>query len=153
MPALSSRVRNITPSGKDGWEVHFEAMTRRQAGEPIIMLSVGDHDFHTPAETLALTLGAKLPARNLSMGWRANRANAITTGSAATSAPSWHAHDLFLTWTPDAGALAGLETARVDLRLNNLLDKDYHEHLADGVSGWELSAPGRGAVLAVSGSF
>jgi len=52
MPELSSRVAGITPSGKDGWEVHFEAMTRRQAGEPIIMLSVGDHDFHTPAETV-----------------------------------------------------------------------------------------------------
>ena len=51
------------------------------------------------------------------------------------------------------GALGQLQTARVDLRLNNLLDKDYHEHLSDGVSGWELSAPGRGAVLAVSGSF
>ncbi|MEO4000056.1 pyridoxal phosphate-dependent aminotransferase [Mesorhizobium sp. CAU 1732] len=52
MPDLSSRVSGITPSGKDGWEVHFEAMTRRQAGEPIIMLSVGDHDFHTPSETV-----------------------------------------------------------------------------------------------------
>jgi arginine:pyruvate transaminase len=52
MPRLSSRVRSITPSGKDGWEVHFAGMTRRQAGEPIIMLSVGDHDFHSPAETV-----------------------------------------------------------------------------------------------------
>jgi arginine:pyruvate transaminase len=52
MPTPSSRVSGITPSGKDGWEVHFEAMTRHQAGEPIIMLSVGDHDFHTPAETV-----------------------------------------------------------------------------------------------------
>ena len=52
MPKPSSRVSGITPSGKDGWEVHFEAMTRHQAGEAIIMLSVGDHDFHTPAETV-----------------------------------------------------------------------------------------------------
>ena len=52
MPTPSSRVSGITPSGKDGWEVHFEAMTRHQAGEPIIMLSVGDHDFDTPNETV-----------------------------------------------------------------------------------------------------
>ncbi len=52
MPELSSRVSEITPSGKDGWEVHFDAMIRREAGEPIIMLSVGDHDFHTPGETV-----------------------------------------------------------------------------------------------------
>ena len=52
MPASSSRLTGIIPSGKDGWEVHFAAMTRKQAGEPIIMLSVGDHDFDTPAETV-----------------------------------------------------------------------------------------------------
>ncbi len=52
MPASSSRLTGIIPSGKDGWEVHFAAMTRKQAGEPIVMLSVGDHDFDTPAETV-----------------------------------------------------------------------------------------------------
>lgn len=52
MPAPSSRIANIIPSGKDGWEVHFDAMTRHQAGEDIIMLSVGDHDFDTPSETV-----------------------------------------------------------------------------------------------------
>ena len=52
MPHPSSRISGITPSGKDGWEVHFAAMTRKQAGEDIIMLSVGDHDFDTPSETV-----------------------------------------------------------------------------------------------------
>ncbi|MDH6232634.1 arginine:pyruvate transaminase [Mesorhizobium soli] len=52
MPKPSARVSGITPSGKDGWEVHFEASTRKEAGEDIIMLSVGDHDFDTPAETV-----------------------------------------------------------------------------------------------------
>ena len=52
MPNPSSRISGIVPSGKDGWEVHFAAMTRKQAGEDIIMLSVGDHDFDTPTETV-----------------------------------------------------------------------------------------------------
>lgn len=52
MPKPSSRISGIVPSGKDGWEVHFTAMTRKEAGEPIIMLSVGDHDFDTPSETV-----------------------------------------------------------------------------------------------------
>lgn len=52
MPRPSSRISGITPSGKDGWEVHFAAMNRHQAGEKIIMLSVGDHDFDTPSETV-----------------------------------------------------------------------------------------------------
>jgi len=52
MPSPSTRISNIIPSGKDGWEVHFTAMTRQQAGEDIVMLSVGDHDFDTPKETV-----------------------------------------------------------------------------------------------------
>lgn len=52
MPSPSKRLSGILPSGKDGWEVHFEAMNRKQAGQPIIMLSVGDHDFDTPNETV-----------------------------------------------------------------------------------------------------
>ncbi len=52
MPKPSARLSGILPSGKDGWEVHFAAMNRKEAGEPIIMLSVGDHDFDTPTETI-----------------------------------------------------------------------------------------------------
>ena len=52
MPKPSARICAITPSGKDGWEVHFEAMERKEAGQDIIMLSVGDHDFDTPTETI-----------------------------------------------------------------------------------------------------
>jgi arginine:pyruvate transaminase len=52
MPLPSSRISGIVPSGKDGWEVHFEAWKRKHAGQPIIMLSVGDHDFDTPSETV-----------------------------------------------------------------------------------------------------
>jgi arginine:pyruvate transaminase len=52
MPTPSKRLEGIIPSGKDGWEVHFAAMNRKEAGEDIIMLSVGDHDFDTPSETV-----------------------------------------------------------------------------------------------------
>lgn len=52
MPKPSSRISGISPSGKDGWEVHFAALARFQNGEDILMLSVGDHDFDTPSETV-----------------------------------------------------------------------------------------------------
>ena len=52
MPSPSSRLSGIIPSGKDGWAVHFTAMGRKQAGEDILMLSVGDHDFDTPEATV-----------------------------------------------------------------------------------------------------
>ena len=52
MPKPSSRISGIVPSGKNGWEIHFAAMTRKQAGDRVIMLSVGDHDFDTPEGTV-----------------------------------------------------------------------------------------------------
>lgn len=58
MPNPSTRLTGIIPSGKDGWEVHFAAMTRRQAGEDIMMLSVGDHDFDTPSATVEACVAA-----------------------------------------------------------------------------------------------
>ncbi|TPI15958.1 pyridoxal phosphate-dependent aminotransferase [Mesorhizobium sp. B4-1-3] len=58
MPRPSKRITAIVPSGKDGWEVHFAAWTRKQAGEDIIVLSVGDHDFDTPSETIEACVAA-----------------------------------------------------------------------------------------------
>ncbi len=58
MPKPSSRISGIVPSGKDGWEVHFAAWDRKEAGEDIIILSVGDHDFPTPRETVEACVGA-----------------------------------------------------------------------------------------------
>ncbi len=53
MPTPSRRITGIAPSGKNGWEVHVAAMARKQAGEDILMLSIGDHDFDTPTATVA----------------------------------------------------------------------------------------------------
>lgn len=52
MPKPSTRISGIVPSGKDGWEVHFAAWQRKEAGEDVLILSVGDHDFDTPVETV-----------------------------------------------------------------------------------------------------
>lgn len=51
------------------------------------------------------------------------------------------------------GKVGVLQTTNLDAKLSNLFDKAYHEHLADGVGGNELEAPGRGITLALSGSF
>lgn len=58
MPKPSKRITGIVPSGKDGWEVHSAAWARKQAGEDIIMLSVGDHDFDTPSATIEACVDA-----------------------------------------------------------------------------------------------
>ena len=58
MPRPSSRISGIVPSGKDGWEVHFAAFRRKEAGEDIVILSVGDHDLPTPEETVEACVAA-----------------------------------------------------------------------------------------------
>lgn len=52
MPNPSKRISGILEAGKSGWEVHFEAVRRKRAGEDIILLSVGDHDFSTPEQSV-----------------------------------------------------------------------------------------------------
>ncbi|HSO47405.1 MAG TPA: pyridoxal phosphate-dependent aminotransferase [Rhizobiaceae bacterium] len=58
MPHISTRVSNILEAGKSGWEVHFEALKRKRAGDDIIMLSVGDHDFRTPEPSVEACIAA-----------------------------------------------------------------------------------------------
>lgn len=59
MPQPSARISGIVPpSGKHGWEVHVAAQARKEAGEDIIMLSVGDHDFDTPEGTVEACVAA-----------------------------------------------------------------------------------------------
>ncbi len=58
MPKISNRIGGIVPEGEaDGWEVHFAAFARKNAGEDILMLSIGDHEFATPAETVEACVG------------------------------------------------------------------------------------------------
>lgn len=95
----------------------------------------------TPAENVVLTVGAKLPEKALTVGWRASYFDGITTSSATTSAPSYDTHDIFLTWAPEEGALAGLE---VNLSVENVFDATYRNNLALD------NAVGRNAKLSIA---
>jgi hemoglobin/transferrin/lactoferrin receptor protein len=95
----------------------------------------------TPAENVALTVGAKLPERDLVLGWTVFYYDRITTYSAAavgggpaavpagtpTYSPAYDTHDLFVTWKPEAGALAGID---VTLTVENVFDADYKNNLS-----------------------
>ena len=90
----------------------------------------------TPAENVALTVGAKLPDRGLTLGWTAYYFDAITTYSVATTAagtvtpsstPAYDTHDFFVTWKPEAGVMAGLD---VTLTVENVFDADYKNNLS-----------------------
>jgi len=90
----------------------------------------------TPAENVALTLGAKLPGPGLTLGWTAYYFDSITTYSVATSAagtvtptstPAYDTHDLFVTWKPEAGLMAGMDFT---LTVENVFDADYKNNLS-----------------------
>lgn len=47
--STSDTVKRLDAIDTSAWSVHIEAMKRKQAGEPIIPLSIGDPDFPTPS--------------------------------------------------------------------------------------------------------
>lgn len=105
----------------------------------------------TPAENVALTLGGKLPDQGLILGWRASYFGAITnyspgstTVNASASGTSYDTHDLFVTWTPQNGALEGLD---INLAIENVLDASYRNNLSLD------AAPGRNVKLTVGKSL
>jgi hemoglobin/transferrin/lactoferrin receptor protein len=55
--------------------------------------------------------------------------------------------------TADLGATYRWSRQSFRVALKNLADKRYHEHLAEGVSGNEILAPGRSLVLTWKGDF
>ncbi|WP_274961670.1 MULTISPECIES: TonB-dependent receptor domain-containing protein [Thioclava] len=96
----------------------------------------------TPAENIALTLGAKFPDQGVRAGWRVQGFSGIETASASTSAPGYATHDLFVSWKPER--LAGIE---VNLTVENVFDREYRNNLSLD------NAPGRNVKLAVAKAF
>ncbi len=46
---FSSLTDRVKGSAADVWDSHYEAMQAKKRGEDVIILSVGDPDFSTPA--------------------------------------------------------------------------------------------------------
>jgi hemoglobin/transferrin/lactoferrin receptor protein len=106
--------------------------------------ATGETLTDTPADTLALTVGGRMPEHGLRYGWRGTWAADITTESASTSADGYVTHDLFLDWTPERGPLEGIT---VNLAVENLTDASYRPNL-------QLDeAPGRSFKVALTREF
>lgn len=95
----------------------------------------------TPAENIALTLGAKFQNQGIRAGWRVQGFSGITTASSTTSGTGYAVHDLFVTWAPQDGALKGLE---VNLAVENVFDRAYRNNLSLD------NAPGRNVKLSLA---
>ena len=88
----------------------------------------------TPADTLSLTLARRLPDSGLEFGWTAHVVDKIATSSRSattgvittTDFAAYDVHDIFLTWRPDSGFLAG---ADVQFGVENVFDSAYRNNL------------------------
>jgi hemoglobin/transferrin/lactoferrin receptor protein len=87
----------------------------------------GDTLNSIPANTLAMTIGGRLPDRNLEFGWRGLFASGMDTGATTGPFPGYGVHDVFASWRPEEGHLAGFE---VRASVENIFDKDYQNNLA-----------------------
>lgn len=112
--------------------------------------------YQMPAPEVRLGIGQ--PAAE-GLSWRAqvrgvakqDRIATVFSNGTENATPGFATVDLFLGW--GFGKVGALESLDVDLALTNLLDRGYHEHLTDGVSGQEIQAAGRGLSLTLKGRF
>ena len=106
----------------------------------------------------------QMPADELSFGWqgslaqgwtadatlrlvsRQDRVATVFARGTENATPGFGTADLGATWR-----YAKDQSLRIALK--NLADKAYHEHLAEGVSGQEIRAPGRSLALTWQGKF
>lgn len=57
---LSKRIRGLTGGGSDGWDVFYRARAMKAAGEPVVELTIGEHDIRTsPAILDAMAAAAR----------------------------------------------------------------------------------------------
>ncbi len=75
--------------------------------------------------TLTLTLGWDLPAQNLNFYWKSKcvaGSDYVIYGGGPDSIPGYAIHGMGMVWTPNVSFARGM---RVDLGLDNLLDREY----------------------------
>ena len=87
-----------------------------------------------PAHKLSVTLGARIPDYDFEVGARATfaaRSKSSVSASSSTAAPvpvpGFTVVDVFASWKPQDGALAGLDAR---FGIDNVFDADYRDNLS-----------------------
>jgi hemoglobin/transferrin/lactoferrin receptor protein len=106
----------------------------------------------------------QMPADELTLGWeggvaanwtmdvtgrfvrRQNRVATVFSRGSENKSGGFATADVGATWR-----YAKSQSLRIGVK--NLFDREYHEHLAEGVSGQEIPMPGRSLVLSWKGEF
>ncbi|ARU01208.1 TonB-dependent receptor domain-containing protein [Yoonia vestfoldensis] len=133
--------RNLAQADFEGAEIEAGYEAHNLFGRLALSSVRGtDGDFGytlatTPADQAAVTLGRRLPDRGLEFGWRGTFVDDITTSTrnvtsgvvTDTSFAGYTTQDVFVTWRPDDGALAGFD---LQLAVENLQDTAYRNNLS-----------------------
>jgi hemoglobin/transferrin/lactoferrin receptor protein len=133
--------RNLARAEFEGAELEGGYEAERFFGRIAVSTVRGkDRDFGytlatTPADSLALTLGVRLPESGLAFGWRGTFTSEITTATrnvttgviTPTTYPGYDTHDVFVSWKPQSGLLEGFD---IQFAVENLFDTDYRNNLA-----------------------
>ena len=112
---------------------------------------LGEPLFQMPADELTLGWDGRLSETlaidtRLRLVRRQDRVATVFARGTENPTAGFATADIGLAWQASPAQ-------RWRLALRNLADKAYHEHLADGVSGQEIQAPGRSLSLAWQGRF
>jgi hemoglobin/transferrin/lactoferrin receptor protein len=112
---------------------------------------LGEPLFQVPADELSLGWEGAVAAgwtadATLRLVRRQDRVATVFARGSENATPGFATLDLGATWR-----YAKSRSLRIGVK--NLADKAYHEHLAEGVSGQEIRAPGRSLLVGWQGKF
>jgi len=80
-----------------------------------------------PADTVAVTLGGRVPDKKLEFAWKARFAGAISTGATTGPFKAYQVHSAYVSWKPDQGTFSGWE---MQASVENIFDEQYRNNLA-----------------------
>ncbi|WP_312166961.1 TonB-dependent receptor domain-containing protein [Phenylobacterium sp.] len=149
--ANSAYFVNVGESRFEGVEIEAEYASRNLFARAAVSRIEGENRLTglplntIPADELDMTVGWRFTDLDLSAGWRGEfAADQEDIGPGGRRTGGYGVHNLFLTWTPQDGALQGLE---VRAAVDNVLDKQFRRHLAS------LDAEGRTFKLTLARTF
>ncbi len=136
--STTTSFQNVGEARIRGIEFEGAYETERLFGRAAYSLIRGDDQTadeplsSIPADQVSLTLGTRLPAYNLELGWSgifAWKQDRVPDGSAESA--GYGVHDVYASWKPEMGVLGGTE---VILGVENVFDKFYKPHLQNDPS-------------------
>ncbi|WP_430461137.1 TonB-dependent receptor [Thalassolituus sp. LLYu03] len=146
---------SVTVRGVDA-DLRIKASDSQSVSVKISLVRGHNNDLHEPlfqmpADELTLGwTGQFTETLQLDAQWRLVKSQTLTATEFSRGledkTPSFNTLEAGLNWKP-------ARDHKVRLAVSNLTNRTYHEHLAEGLSGAELNAPGRSVALNWQGAF